>query len=101
MVVVVRGREVAVGMIVVDGTVIVVLTCVVTRSVEVAVSLEIAVALTVAVTVGVVVNVVGTPAMMLKSRSYAMGVPLPLFETSKTLYSPVVSWSFSVGLSHR
>lgn len=94
----VRGCSVTVGLSMNRGAVTVEVANSVSTSLTVTVLLTIASAVAVMVIVGVSVMVVGTPTVKYKSLSYAMGVPLPLFEMMSTDHSPVTSWFFNVGL---
>jgi hypothetical protein len=92
------GVTVVVGLMVVDGLVTVTGAKVVNVvSVVVLVALMIGVTTAVAVTVGVYVLVDCGPTVREKSRSYAIGSPLPLLLRIRTDQSPDQSWSLSSG----
>lgn len=92
------GVTVVVGLMVVDGLVTVTATKVVTVvSVIVLVALTTGVTTAVAVTVGVYVLVDCGPTVREKSRSYAIGSPLPLLLRIRTDQPPEKSCSFSSG----
>jgi len=92
------GVTVVVGLMVVDGLVTVTGAKVVTVvSVVVVVVLTTGVTTTVAVTVGVYVLVDCGPTVREKSRSYAIGSPLPLLLRIRTDQSPEKSWFLSNG----